>query len=139
MLYSTFFGGSYSDSITAISVDAQGEAIIAGNTASPDFPVTQTISPASPSQLTSGFVAKLSRGGTKAIYSSLIGASLGVTINGIAIDASGAPYITGATPSPDFPTTPSAPQPKLPTTMCQRTTDNPLPPDCEPRDECFRR
>ena len=48
MLYSTFFGGSYSDQITAITVDPQGEAIIAGNTASSDFPVTQTISAASP-------------------------------------------------------------------------------------------
>jgi hypothetical protein len=49
MLYSTFFGGSYSDQINAITVDPQGEAIIAGTTSSADFPVTQTISPASPS------------------------------------------------------------------------------------------
>ena len=73
MLYSTFFGGSYSDPITAITVDAQDEAIIAGNTASPDFPVTQTISKASPAQFTSGFVAKLSADGSQAIYSSIIG------------------------------------------------------------------
>ena len=123
MLYSTFFGGSYGDSITAISVDAHGEAIIAGGAASPDFPVTQTISPAisnSSFGFQSGYVAKLSADGSQAIYSSLIGASQRVSINGIAIDVSGTPYITGNTAAPDYPTTPNAFQPKLPTAMCQR-------------------
>jgi uncharacterized protein (TIGR03437 family) len=127
MLYSTIFGGSFQDGITAIAVDAHGEAIIAGNTASPDFPVTQTISQASPVS-TSGFVAKLSADGSQAIYSSIIGASQGVNISGLAIDASGSPYVTGTTPSPDFPTTASVPQPKPPATMCQRPISNPLPP-----------
>ena len=76
---------------------------------------------------TSGFVAKLSADGSQAIYSSIIGASQGVTISGLAIDASGAPYITGTTPSPDFPTTANVPQPKPPTAMCQRPIANPLP------------
>ncbi len=126
MLYSTFFGGSYSDAITGITVDAQGEAIIAGNTASSDFPVSVNISAASPAGSDSGFVAKLSADGSKAIYSSIIGTSLGVTINGVAIDSTGAPYVTGATPSPDFPTTAGVPQTKLPTAMCQRTNNDPF-------------
>ncbi len=126
MLYSTFFGGSYSDQITAIAVDTQDEAIIAGNTTSSDFPVTETISKASPAGYPSGFVAKLSADGSRAIYSSIVGASKGVTISGLAIDASGAPYITGATQSPDFPTTANVPQPKLPTAMCQRPNGNPF-------------
>ncbi len=128
MLYSTFFGGSYSDQITAIAVDAQGEAIIAGNTSSSDFPVTQAISTASPAQLSSGFVAKLSADGSQAIYSSIIGASQGVTINSLAIDATGAPYVTGSTPSPDFPATANVPQPKLPTATCQRPAGDPFMP-----------
>jgi uncharacterized protein (TIGR03437 family) len=128
MLYSTFFGGSYSDQIAAITVDPQGEAIIAGTTTSSDFPVTQTISPASPSTTNSGFVAKLSADGSQSIYSSLLGASQGVTISGVAIDSAGAPYIVGSTPSHDFPTTANVPQPKLPTTMCQRTSTNPFMP-----------
>ncbi len=128
MLYSTFFGGSFSDSITGITIDAQGEAIIAGSTASADFPVTETISAASPAQMNSGFVAKLSADGSRAIYSSIIGASQGVNVNGLAIDSTGAPYITGTTQSPDFPTTANVPQPKPPTTMCQRPIANPLPP-----------
>jgi len=124
LLYSTFFGGSYSDAITGIVVDAQGEAIIAGNTSSSDFPVTRTISNASPAQIGSGFVAKLSADGSQAIYSSIIGASKGVTISSVAIDAVGAPYVTGTTPSPDFPTTANAPEAKLPTAMCQRPSGN---------------
>ncbi|HEX5230006.1 MAG TPA: hypothetical protein VFW44_19975, partial [Bryobacteraceae bacterium] len=119
MLYSTFFGGSYGDTINAIAVDPQGEAIIAGEASSPDFPVTKTIAPAGASPY-SAFVAKLSADGSKAVYSSLIGGSQGVFINAVAIDSSGAPYITGNTSSPDFPATPGALQPKLPTAMCQR-------------------
>jgi uncharacterized protein (TIGR03437 family) len=129
MLYSTFLGGSFSDGISGIAIDAQGEAIVAGGTASSDFPVTENISPASPTGEDSGFVAKLSVGGSKVIYSSIIGASQGVNIDAVAIDASGAPYITGATPSPDFPTTANAPQPKLPTAMCQRPSGNPFEPN----------
>ena len=90
------------------------EAIIAGNTASPDFPVTETVSKVSPVQFSSGFVAKLSADGSKPIYSSILGASKGLTINALAIDATGAPYVAGNTPSPDFPTTTNVPQPALP-------------------------
>jgi uncharacterized protein (TIGR03437 family) len=129
MLYSTFIGGSFEDGISGIVIDAQGEAIIAGGTASSDFPVTEIISKASPTGAQSGFVAKLSADGSKVIYSSIIGASLGANIDSVAIDASGAPYITGATPSPDFPTTANAPQPKLPTAMCQRPSGNPFEPN----------
>jgi len=128
MLYSTFFGGSYSDQINAITVDSQGEAIIAGTTTSSDFPVTQTISAASPAPASSGFVAKLSADGSQSIYSSLLGASKGVTISALSIDSSGAPYIVGSTQAPDFPTTANVPQPKLPTTMCQRNSTNPFQP-----------
>ena len=135
MLYSTFFGGSYGDTITAISVDAQGEAIIAGDAVSPDFPVTQTISPVSsgPSPVfqasfEAGFVAKLSADGSQAIYSSIIGASQNVYVNSLAVDSSGAPYITGNTLAPDFPTTANALQPKLPTAMCLRPGQGPLVP-----------
>lgn len=128
LLYSTFFGGSYSDSIRAITVDPQGEAIIAGTTASADFPVTQTVSAASPTGFGSGFVAKLSADGSQAIYSTIIGASKGVSINGLAIDATGASYVAGTTPSSDFPTTANALQPKLTGTSCQRPNANPLSP-----------
>lgn len=45
LLYSTYLGGSgnpysFSDMGMAVKVDASGEAVVAGNTASPDFPVT---------------------------------------------------------------------------------------------------
>ena len=120
LLYSTFFGGTYSSQITAITVDAQGEAILAGNTLSPDFPVTTTISPVSPNTA-SGFVTKLSADGAGVVYSSIIGASQNVSISSMAVDTSGATYITGYTGAPNFPTTSGAFQPMLPTAMCQRS------------------
>jgi uncharacterized protein (TIGR03437 family) len=131
MLYSTFFGGTYGDTITAISVDPQGDAIIAGNTASPDFPVTKTISPATSaagSVSQAGFVAKLSADGSQAIYSSIIGASQNVYVSSLAVDSSGSSYITGNTTAPDFPTTANAFQTKLPSAMCQRPGMEPLSP-----------
>ena len=119
LLYSTFFGGSYSSQITAIAVDAQGEAILAGDTSSPDFPVTKTIAPASPGN-GSGFVTKLSADGSQVVYSSIIGASQTVSVANMAVDASGATYITGNTAASNFPTTSGAFQPKLPSATCQR-------------------
>lgn len=135
LLYSTIFGGSAGDSIAGIAVDAQGEAIIAGNTASPDFPLTGTIPSATttpafggPSQIISnGFVAKLSADGSQAIYSSVIVASKGSRVTGVAIDASDNPYIAGTTQSPDFPTTVGAFDAKLPTATCERLGGGLLP------------
>ena len=123
MLYSTFFGGSLSDSINAISVDAQGEAIFAGAAYSPDFPVTKTISGPSPAGMASGFVAKLSADGSHLLYSSIVGASKGVAVNALAVDSSGSLYVTGRTASPDFPTTSGALQSALPTAACTRNVD----------------
>ena len=40
LVYSTYIGGSYSDTSNAIAVDASGSAYITGNTSSSDFPVT---------------------------------------------------------------------------------------------------
>jgi uncharacterized protein (TIGR03437 family) len=127
LLYSTFFGGSYSDAILAIQVEAQGEAIIAGSAASPDFPMMQTLSP-SPLPFASGFVAKLSADGSKMVYSTLFGASKGLSVNGLAIDSGGAPYVTGTTSSTDYSTTPNSFQTASPTTPCQRPNSGPLSP-----------
>ena len=125
LLYSTFFGGSLSDTISAISVDAQGEAIFAGSAYSPDFPLTTTLSGPSPAGMPSAYVAKLSADGSHAIYSTEIGASKGAMVNALAVDGSGALYLTGETPSPDFPTTSGALQAKLPTSACP-VNSNPL-------------
>ncbi|HYW47671.1 MAG TPA: SBBP repeat-containing protein, partial [Bryobacteraceae bacterium] len=100
--YSTLLGGSSSDAATALAVDASGSAYVAGFTASYDFPT------ASPEQNfnaggNDAFVAKLNPSGNGLIYSTYLGGQGDDRAYGIAVDASGAAYLTGSTASSNFP------------------------------------
>ena len=102
LVYSTFLGGSGLDVGHSIAVDSSGNAYIAGQTASLNFPTS------SPQQATNGgqtdaFVAKLNAGGSALIYSTFIGGSTTETANSIAVDNSGNVYLTGQTDSINFP------------------------------------
>jgi len=101
--YSTYLGGSGSDFGNAIAVDSTGDAFVTGSTTSSNFPVT---SGAFQSTLKGGadaFVAKIGAPGGALIYSTYLGGSGNDEGNGIAVDKSGAVYITGDTASTDFP------------------------------------
>ena len=101
--YSTYLGGSGSDFGNAIAVDSTGDAFVTGSTTSSNFPVT---SGAFQSTLKGGadaFVAKIGAPGGALIYSTYLGGSGNDEGNGIAVDKSGAVYITGDTASIDFP------------------------------------
>jgi len=99
LVYSTYLGGSSIDGGVSIAVDASGNAYIAGDTASGDFPM---IDPLPGSAL--NFVAKLNAGGSALAYSTHLGGSGADRCLGIAVDASGNAYVTGWTNSTDFPT-----------------------------------
>jgi hypothetical protein len=45
ILWSTFYGGTYGASATAVAVDSSGNVIVAGNTYSPDFPMVNAYEP----------------------------------------------------------------------------------------------
>jgi hypothetical protein len=114
--YSTFFGGSGGDNGFGIATDANGNAYVAGTTASGDFPITPNVVPKMrPNPNGSPFVVKLSpkgNGTADRIYASYFGGSGDGTDadqgNAIAVDALGNAYITGETFSVDMPTTPGA-------------------------------
>jgi len=118
LLYSSYLGGSGSDSGTAIAVDAQSNAYVSGTTTSTDFPVTG--SAAQPTYGGGGsdaFVEKVSATGSLA-YATYLGGSFDDSAAAIAADGSGNAYITGATASGDFPHTAGVVQPSLSVGTC---------------------
>ncbi len=57
---------------------------------------------------TDAYVAKLNRTGSALVYATFVGGGYDDDSRGIAINRQGEAYITGQTPSADFPTTPGA-------------------------------
>jgi beta-propeller repeat-containing protein/slime mold repeat-containing protein len=108
LVYSTLLCGQGDDSPSGIAIDAAGNAYVAGTTASSDFPLVDPIELARGGGVIglSGFVAKLNPDGSQLLYSTYLGGSGSAVISAIAVDGGGNAYVTGATGSTDFPTTP---------------------------------
>jgi hypothetical protein len=110
--YSTFLGPGVA---YAIAVDGCGNAYVVGETPFSSFPTTAGAFDTTINGSSDVFVTKLAADGSSLVYSTYIGgnhADGGSHTNhqgmGIAVDASGAAYITGRTTSTDFPVTPGA-------------------------------
>jgi uncharacterized protein (TIGR03437 family) len=114
--YSTYFGGNNDDDGLAIAVDAAGSVYVTGETRSANFPTANPLqgtfsggtcgTPAQP--CSDVFIAKLNPAGTALIYSTYLGGGSNDTGNGIAVDSTGAVYVTGESESTNFPTTAGA-------------------------------
>jgi hypothetical protein len=90
-------------------VDATGAAYVTGFTGSTNFPTTPGAFDTSFNGGVDVFVTKLNAtGSAPLIYSTYLGGSGSDQGFGIAVDATGAAYVTGLTQSTDFPTTPGA-------------------------------
>ena len=105
LVYATFIGGDNDDRGRAIAL-AQGcvppcDAYITGDTKSNEasFPVTSGAFQTTRQGGTDGFVAKLNDDGTDLLFLTYFGGSGDETANGIAVDGTGAVYITGETES----------------------------------------
>ena len=101
--FSTYLGGSGTDSGAGIALDASGNIYIIGTTTSTNFPTTAGVRQTTLNGPSDAFVAKLNPTGTALIYSTYLGGSGGEAGNGIAVDSSGSAYVTGATGSSNFP------------------------------------
>jgi Big-like domain-containing protein/beta-propeller repeat-containing protein len=108
LVYSTFLGGSNFDVGQGIAVDALGDAYVTGYTLSTNFPTTPGSFQTTSGGGTDAFVAKLNPAGNAPVYSTFLAGSSADVGQGIAVDASGAAYVTGYTLSTNFPTTPGA-------------------------------
>jgi hypothetical protein len=107
MAYSRYLGGTQTDQIRAIAVDASGRAYITGRTTSADFPLVTPLQVAMRGSM-DAFVTKLDATGTVLLYSTFIGGGSGLDLypeegTGIAVDSSGRAFVVGTTPSADFP------------------------------------
>ncbi len=103
LVYATYLGGSAEDGAAGIAVDRSGNAYVAGNTASTDFPTANPFQPAHGGAV-DAFVAKLGPRGTALAYSTYYGGSAEDLAWGIAVDGSGNAYVAGHTHSGDLPT-----------------------------------
>jgi hypothetical protein len=103
LTYSTYYGGSGSDSGNAIALDSSNEAFIAGSTTSTNFP---THSPYQSSNAggTDAFVVKLNAAGSAVLYATYLGGSGNDGANAVAVDGMGNIYLGGSTYSSSFPT-----------------------------------
>jgi hypothetical protein len=106
LVYSTYLGGS-GDESAVVRVDSAGNVYLAGSTKSTDFPTFNALQPTRHGRY-DAFVAKINLGGNALAYSTYLGGSLDDNTMGVAVDAVGSVYITGATVSGNFPTTPVA-------------------------------
>ncbi len=107
LTYSTYLGGSGSDSPHGVAVDSSGNAYITGETDSTNFPLAGPLQGQNAGE-SDVFVTKLNAAGTAIIYSTYIGGNAFDTGYSIDVGAGGDAYILGITLSPYFPTTPGA-------------------------------
>ena len=106
IVYSTFLGGSEIDAATGIAVLPNGDAILAGTTTdgTTDLPTTAGSYDTTHGGVTDFFVTRFNTAGSALVYSTFIGGAGIDNLNGLAVDESGAAYVTGLA-SIGFPTT----------------------------------
>ena len=102
--YSTFLGGSGMEIGFGIAVDSDGNAYVAGETDSTDFPTLGALQAAN-AGLSDGFVVKLGPMGLTADYSTYLGGSDYDSLQGVALNGSQDLYVTGLSLSIDSPAT----------------------------------
>lgn len=102
VVFSTYLGGSRTESGNAITLDKDGHVIVSGQTVSDNFPTTlgafQTRTIGSPQ----AFVTKLDRSGGL-VFSTYLAGGDRTSAYAVTTDASGNVYVAGATRAFDFP------------------------------------
>ena len=100
--WTSYFGGTGTDTAKGIAVDAGGNVYVVGDaTLSTSLPTTAGPFGATGAQ--DSFVAKFSNDGSTLLYSTYFGGGAADTASDIAVDAAGNIYVAGITYSSDFP------------------------------------
>jgi hypothetical protein len=103
LLYSTYLGGTGSDTGYAIAVDGTGAAIVAGDSTSTNLPVTAGAFRTVSGGAQDAFVAKLSPAGNALFFLTYLGGSGIDHASSLALDVTGTVYVAGYTWSANFP------------------------------------
>ena len=112
--WATYLGSGDGDTFKGIAVEPTGQSFICGYTASSSYPSTHSFTPTGGAGFPAGypavgFVTALNAAGTGLLYSTFIsgnkssGISVGVNLNGIAVDSSGYAFVGGQTDDSTFP------------------------------------
>lgn len=105
--YSTYLGGTGSDEIRGIAIDASGYAYVTGMTRSADFPTAGSGAGGGAGGDGDAFVAKIDPAGNSLAFATYLGGGGTDVGSGIASDGFGfVTYVTGTTGSTNFPVTP---------------------------------
>ena len=107
IVWSTFLDGGDDDSAKGIALEGNGNVVVAGRTRSNDFPTANALYPPAPA---GSFVAKLTPDGSQLVYSTYLTT---VNVEAVALDSTGAAYLTGGT-GDTLITTPGAAYPNPP-------------------------
>ncbi len=108
LVYSTYLGGTDYDAARGIAVDGTGNAYVAGETLSGDFPTTAGAFDRTRGGEYDMFVTKLNTTGSALVYSTFIGGARVDNGGRLTVDNGGSAYVLGSTSSTDFPTTAGA-------------------------------
>jgi hypothetical protein len=113
LLYSTYLGGTGTDSAGGIALDSSGDIYVTGGTTSADFPTTSGAYESSLFGSRGAFVTELNAAGSEIVYSTYLCGSYSDSGSGIAVSSTGIVYVTGSTTSINFPATAGAYQSTL--------------------------
>jgi PKD repeat protein len=102
LLYSTYLGGSSSDTGRGIAVDAEGSACVVGDTSSSGFPLLNPYQVNQPGGY-DVFVTRLSSSGSSLLYSTWLGGDGHEFGIGVGLDDNGGVYVTGYSWDSSFP------------------------------------
>jgi len=106
LVYSTYVGGSSSDTPQGIALNSSGEVYFTGYTSSSNYPTTGGAQRTSFNGGQDSFVTRLNSTGTGLIWSTFLGGAANYDYaHGIALDSSNNVYVVGEAYSNDFPTT----------------------------------
>jgi hypothetical protein len=108
LVYTWVWGGSEDDQALSVAIDTSGNAYVAGQTSSANFPTSFAAFDTSfgTGVAVNGFVSKVNSSGSGLLYSTYLGGDGGSSYaTTIVLDSSNSMFISGRTSSPNFPTT----------------------------------